>query len=77
MNDVNFQFWLQFLSKLMAAMNTGLNRYQPEYRIGKKVAHIFLKITSCILTSDQSDEKQFRKVSRMALLTYTEKRFKN
>ena len=32
-NNVNFQFWLQFQSKLMAAMNTGLDLYQAEYRI--------------------------------------------
>ena len=32
-NNVNFRFWLQPQSKLMAAMNTGLNLYQAEYRI--------------------------------------------
>ena len=32
-NNINFQFWLQLQSKLMVAMNTGLNLYQAEYRI--------------------------------------------
>ena len=32
-NNDNFKFWLQLQSRLMAAMNTGLNLYQAEYRI--------------------------------------------
>ena len=32
-NTANCKLWLQLRSKLMAAMNTGLNLYLAEYRI--------------------------------------------
>ena len=32
-NNVNSKFWLQPQPEFMAAMNTGLNLYQAEYKI--------------------------------------------